>query len=142
MKCEAYNIPLEEETPDRKMSVLLMDDDESILAVTEKMLTFLGYRVACARNGHEAIEMYHASVKKGEPFSLLILDLTVKGGMGGVSTLSVIRKYNPGVTAVVSSGSFMKPELSDYRAHGFSGILIKPYRLSDLQQTLNNVVPV
>jgi CheY-like chemotaxis protein len=68
-----------------------MDDEPFVLETTEKILSSLGFSVDTARNGNEAIEMY-MEAKDKEPFTLLILDLTIKGGMGGQETLDYIRK--------------------------------------------------
>jgi len=74
---------------------------------------------------------------KGRPFDLVILDLTVKGGMGGEEAIAKIREIDPNVKAVVSSGYADSPIVADYRAYGFSAVLNKPFRLASLKDCLN-----
>jgi CheY-like chemotaxis protein len=66
-----------------KGRVLLMDDEDSILDVTKEVLTFLGYEVALAKEGGEAISLYREAMAGGAPFDVVILDLTVPAGIGG-----------------------------------------------------------
>lgn len=77
------------------------------------------------------------SCRAGTPFDLLILDLTIKGGMGGEEAIKKIREIDPQVKAVVSSGYADSPVVADYRAYGFSAFLNKPYKLDALQNCLN-----
>jgi len=123
-----------------KGRVLLMDDEESILHVTGKMLKLLGYEVSCARHGAEAVELYAAAMAKGEPYDLIIMDLTIRGGLGGKATINALRQINPKVKAIVSSGYSHDPIMADHRKHGFCGILAKPYRLEDLSEVLGKIM--
>ncbi|MBP9044635.1 MAG: PAS domain S-box protein, partial [Spirochaetes bacterium] len=100
--------------------VLVMDDEPFVLETTEKILSSLGFSVDTARNGNEAIEMY-MEAKDKEPFTLLILDLTIKGGMGGQETLDYIRKIDSSVLAIAASGYSSLPVMSDPSSYGFIG---------------------
>ncbi len=60
-----------------------MDDEESILRVTGRMLELLGYEVAFAHHGMEAVELYADALEKGSPFDAVIMDLTIRGGLAG-----------------------------------------------------------
>jgi two-component system, cell cycle sensor histidine kinase and response regulator CckA len=124
----------------KKGSVLIMDDEESILQVTGKMLSILGYNVACARHGGEAVELYAQSLEKGEPFEVIIMDLTIRGGLGGKATIIALRQLNPDVRAIVSSGYSNDPIMAEFRSFGFSGILMKPYKIEDLREVLKRVM--
>ena len=68
-----------------------------------------------------------------------MLDLTVPGGMGGYDAFTAIRKIDPGVCAIVSSGYSSDPVMATYREHGFAGVLPKPYTPSDLLAALAQV---
>ncbi|MFP4054984.1 MAG: response regulator [Phycisphaerae bacterium] len=120
--------------------VLLMDDEEAILRVTGKLLGYLGYDVELAREGAEAVEAYHQAREAGRPFDLVILDLTVHGGMGGQEALQRLRQIDPGVRAIVSSGYRTDPVVSDYESHGFSGAASKPYQLDDLRRAIDEAM--
>jgi signal transduction histidine kinase/CheY-like chemotaxis protein len=119
--------------------VLLMDDDQMILDVGAKILKRLGHRVTCARNGEEAIALYRDAESSGARFDLVIMDLTVPGGMGGLETIKALKKINNGVRAVVSSGYSNNPVMANYRDYGFCGVIAKPYRYTDLENLLEDL---
>jgi PAS domain S-box-containing protein len=120
--------------------VLVMDDEEAVREVAVELMAHLGYQVAVAANGAEALDLYRESLNSGTPFDAVVLDLVVPGGMGGEETLGKLRRIDPGVKAVVSSGYSESPATRDYRAFGFCAALPKPYRLSDLSRVLHEVV--
>ncbi|MEN6609477.1 MAG: response regulator [Methanoregulaceae archaeon] len=124
-----------------KGRVLLMDDEESILDVTKEVLTFLGYEVAIAREGGEAIRLYQEGAANGTPYDVVILDLTIPMGMGGEEAMRKLKELDPSVKGVVSSGYSHDPNVADYRAHGFSGVLSKPYKIKDLGDLLAGLIP-
>ncbi|HPP95917.1 MAG TPA: PAS domain S-box protein [Spirochaetota bacterium] len=118
--------------------VLVMDDEPFVLETTEKILSSLGFSVDTARNGNEAIEMY-MEAKDKEPFTLLILDLTIKGGMGGQETLDYIRKIDSSVLAIAASGYSSLPVMSDPSSYGFIGKLEKPYKIEDMVELIKDI---
>ncbi len=120
--------------------VLIMDDEGMIRIVAAEMLEALGHEVDTAREGQEAIDKYLAAKESGRPFDVVILDLTVKGGLGGEETISRLREFDPGVVAIVSSGYADNPVVADYRAYGFSGLLSKPYKIDSLRDSLNTLL--
>ncbi len=119
--------------------VLVMDDQDLVRGMVERMLHNLGFTTRGAANGEQALELFRAAREDGAPFQLVILDLTVVGGMGGKETLAALRSLDPSVKVIVSSGYSDDPVLSAYREHGASGILPKPYRLQDLKSVLSEV---
>jgi DNA-binding NarL/FixJ family response regulator len=74
------------------------------------------------------------------PFDLVILDLTIKGGMGGQETIRKLQEIDPNVKAVVSSGYSDDPVVSEYHNYGFQGMLNKPYTIQELEKCLNKMV--
>ena len=72
-----------------------------------------------------------------QPFDLVILDLTIRGGMGGMETLRELVGIDPDVRAVVSSGYSDNAVPANYREQGFRAFLKKPYDLKDLQGVVN-----
>jgi CheY-like chemotaxis protein len=117
-------------------NILLMDDDGMIRDVAGQMLAALGHTVATAANGEEAIELFRRAREQGRPFDVVILDLTVKKGMGGEEAIRRLREMDPDIRAVVSSGYSDAAVLADYSSHGFSARLNKPYRLGALKDCL------
>jgi PAS domain S-box-containing protein len=112
--------------------VLVMDDEQGIRELAIAVLSRAGYSVVTASDGAQAIELYRNARNAGDPFGLVILDLTVPGGMGGEKTIIELRKIDPGVVAIVSSGYADSELLIDPATHGFAGMISKPYRANDL----------
>lgn len=129
-------------THDNQVSgtVLLMDDEEPILDVMEKLLTKKGFIVSTARDGREAVEIYKKSLEKGQRFDVVIMDLTIPGGMGGKETIRELLAIDPHVTAVASSGYSNDPIMSEFSSYGFSAILPKPYNIRDLVELVRSII--
>ncbi|MEK6531970.1 MAG: PAS domain S-box protein [Deltaproteobacteria bacterium] len=124
----------------QKTRVLVMDDEELVRDVAGEILEMLGYDAAFAKNGEEAIEAYRNAFKEGRPFGAVILDLTVAGGMGGRDALKHLLQIDPGARAIVSSGYSKDPVMSDFRKYGFSGVVAKPYMVSEFTKVVRGVV--
>jgi CheY-like chemotaxis protein len=122
-----------------KQKVLVMDDDPMIREVVQAMLLTGGHQVACAKDGDEAIAMYVDASRSEEPFSVVIMDLTIPGGMGGKEAVGRLRKLDSAVRAVASSGYSDDPVLANFREHGFDAVIPKPFRLHDLEWTLGQL---
>jgi two-component system cell cycle sensor histidine kinase/response regulator CckA len=120
--------------------ILVMDDEELVLGVLDKILERFGYEVECAKDGMEAIERYRSAMDAGRPFDAVIMDLTVTGGMGGREAIEILRLVDPDVKAIVSSGYSDDPVMADYRAHGFVGVIAKPFRADELSKTLGRIL--
>jgi PAS domain S-box-containing protein len=120
--------------------ILLMDDEERIRAVTGQILRTLGYRVEVAANGSEVIAFYQQAMKEEDRFDVVILDLTIPGGMGGKETIKKLHEIDPQVKAIVSSGYSNDPIMAGFRHYGFRGIVAKPYRVAELQKVLHEVM--
>ena len=110
--------------------VLVMDDERVIREMVRDILT--GYEVVITAEGREAVEEYNNALREKNGFNLVILDLTVPGGMGGEKTLQELRKVDPQVVAIVSSGYSDNAELTRFQEFGFSGMVAKPYRTAEL----------
>ena len=123
-----------------KGRILLMDDEESILEVTGEVLTYLGYTVDVARDGEEAIDLYRKAYKSQKPFDAVIIDLTIRGKMGGRETIQHLLSIDPQVKAIVSSGYCDDPVMANYREYGFCGVVAKPYTIEELSETLQRVI--
>lgn len=121
----------------RKGRILLMDDDEIVRDITGEMIRTLGHEVEFAVNGEEAIAKYHESLLQGRRFDVVILDLTIRGGMGGEAAIKALLKMDPDIKAVVSSGYAENVAISEYEALGFKARLSKPYSINGLNYTLN-----
>ncbi|MGI5872287.1 MAG: response regulator, partial [Bacillota bacterium] len=120
--------------------LLLMDDEETIRRSVGELLRLIGYEVDCARDGMEAITRYIEEKKKGRPYDLLIMDLTIPGGMGGQEAVAKLRQFDPGVKAIISSGYSDKPILSNFQKYGFQAVVTKPYKIEELNEVIRKVI--
>ncbi|MBM4397532.1 MAG: PAS domain S-box protein [Deltaproteobacteria bacterium] len=120
--------------------VLVMDDEEMVRSVCSQMLAWLGFEAATTADGAAAVEAYAAARADGRPFDAVILDVTVPGGMGGVEAVRHLLDIDSEARVIVSSGYSADPVMSEFRAHGFRGVAIKPYDLKGLSHALRDVL--
>jgi CheY-like chemotaxis protein len=123
-----------------KGKVLLMDDEQIILDVTNEVLKFLDYEVMFAKDGTAAIELYNKEKTAGSPFDIVILDLSVPEGMGGKEAIARLKSLDPSVRAIVSSGYSNDPVVQDFLTYGFLGRLTKPYKINDMKNILEQLI--
>src|SRR4051812_29952298 len=116
--------------------ILVMDDEAAIRELTSQLLGTLGYEVTAVADGLEAIRLYERALRRGEHFQAVILDATVRGGMGGVATIERLRSMDPKVNAIICSGYSDEAALSEFLAFGFRGALPKPFTRSELADAL------
>jgi CheY-like chemotaxis protein len=115
-----------------KGRVLIMDDMAAVRQAAGAFLKFLGYEVYEAEDGAATIAAYRAAAAAGRPIDVVILDLTVPGGMGGAEALKRLREIDPGVKALVTSGYSDDPAMTDCARFGFRGVLAKPYQMVEI----------
>jgi PAS domain S-box-containing protein len=130
--------------PDRLVGgegkILFMDDEEPIRNLAAEMLSLLGYEVVLAKDGDEALNLYLAAKESAKPFSAVIMDLTVPGGMGGKETIRRLQELDPAVKAIVSSGYSNDPVMAEYEKHGFGGVVVKPFGIKEVSEALKRVI--
>jgi CheY-like chemotaxis protein len=129
-----------EEVAQGRGRLLLMDDEEAVGDVIVQILTHLGYEVQFARDGLEAVQYYQAARGNGQPFDVVIADLTVPDGMGGKEMIAHLRAIDPDVKAIISSGYSNDPVLDNFREHGFLGVVAKPYKVEQLCAVLEGII--
>jgi len=120
--------------------ILLMDDEESILTFTKIILGKAGYEVSTASCGEEALPIFRQAAASDRPIDLAILDLTIRGGMGGEETLAAIRSIDPHAAAIASTGYSDQEALSRARRQGFLGLLPKPYLAHEMLSTVKAAI--
>ncbi len=123
------------------LRILIMDDEELLRRVLSDMLDALGHHPTATEDGDAAVQLYQQQLMEGAPFDLAIMDLTVRGGMGGADAALAIRDLNPKAIIAASSGYANDAIMSDPQRWGFNDILPKPYRLSDLKALLARLFP-
>jgi signal transduction histidine kinase/CheY-like chemotaxis protein len=120
--------------------VLVMDDEQAVRDWLGEALRRMGYSPAFAATGEEAVAAHRQAVEAGRPFVLLIMDLTIAGGMGGRQAIGLIRERQPEAKAIVASGYSNDPVVADFAAYGFSAALPKPFDMAALSRVLDRLL--
>lgn len=123
-----------------KGRVLVMDDEPVIREIACDLLASLGYEVHASENGEEAVRIYKQSIDIGKPFDLVIMDLTVPGGMGGKEAIGKLKELDPDVKAIVSSGYSHDPVMGNFAEYGFTAVLAKPYSARQMSRMLWSIL--
>lgn len=116
--------------------VLIMDDEAAIRDLTSQLLGTLGYEVTAVPDGLEAVKVYERALRRGENFQAVILDATIRGGMGGLATMERLRSVDPNVNAIICSGYSDEAALSQFLTYGFRSALPKPFTRRELADAL------
>ena len=90
--------------------------------------------------GEEVLEKYRIALETENDFDVIIMDLTIPGGMGGIETIRALKKIDPDVVALISSGTPNGDTLADYDRYGFAGVISKPYKVKDISILLHNII--
>ncbi len=117
--------------------ILVLDDDILLRELAGEMLNALGYEAETVGKGEDALSRYQEARETGAPFSSVILDLSVPGALDGKAVLDRLKAYDPKVNAILSTGHTHNPLVKAFQKNGFSGCVLKPYKLDDLSQALN-----
>jgi PAS domain S-box-containing protein len=120
--------------------LLVMDDEEVLRKLLVRVLTELGYEVTCARDGAEAIAQYEAQKASGRDFDAVLLDLTVKGGMGGIEAAARLKELDTSAKLIVSSGYSAAPVMADFRRYGFDAMIPKPWTPAQVSEVFRKVL--
>ncbi len=123
-----------------RVKILVMDDEEMIREVASEMLKRKGYFVETASDGKIAVEMYKESIASEKPFDVIIMDLTIPGGIGGKEAVKDILAINPNAAVIVSSGYADDPVMADHAEYGFKGLIAKPYTMENIDKVLKKVL--
>ena len=116
--------------------ILLMDDEEMIHTVVTMMLEKMGYQVESAYEGDQALQAYQAAMESEHPFDLVIMDLTVPGGMGGQQAVEKLHEIDPNARVIVSSGYANNPIMTRFNEYGFIGAVKKPVDIRELAEVV------
>lgn len=147
---EAALIPAVQ-TPSRPLSaavkpsagrILLLEDDLMVRDLLRRALEKASFEVVETGDGKDTLRLYQEAMQQGRPYDLAILDLTIPDGMCGRETMLHLRRLDPQILAIVSSGYRDDPVMRDCGAYGFAAALPKPYQVEGLLQMLNGVLAV
>ncbi len=129
------------EAPEREpvmagLPVLLVEDDHLVRRSMERSLHALGCDVTTVENGERALPLIINRIDQGNPFGLLITDLTMPGRMDGVDLLRRVRELDPEIPAILSTGTLHLHRGRPHREAGFQAILHKPFGLDQLRDSI------
>jgi len=131
---------LETGVPRKGSRILIMDDEQMVGNVAREMLHYLGHEAALAKDGREALSLYQGAMTGPDRFDLVMMDLTVPGGMGGKEAVREILALDPAAKVIVSSGYSNDPIMASYQDYGFCAAIVKPFQLQELATVLGRVL--
>ena len=120
--------------------ILVLEDDPLVRSLIVRNLTSNGFEVAESAEGSDTVRQYQESVNQGRAFDLVILDLSIPNGMGGVRAMEKLRALDPEVFAIVSSGYSDDPVMANPASYGFAAVLPKPYEPADMLRLVRNIL--
>jgi len=124
----------------KQKKVLVLDDEEMILELVTDIFTLIGFEVVPVTEAKEAINRFREAHEQGKPFDLVLFDMTLPGDMDGADVLHEIRKIDPQVKAIVSSG-YSQEELKERTGDsGFDAAVPKPYSINVLRETVERLL--
>ncbi len=119
---------------------LVVEDDPLVRNAVAGMLDALGLEVTTANDCDQALAAYRSGLNSDRPFRVVILDLTLRGGIGGDTCFGLLRDIDPAVRAIVTSGYATNPILADYASHGYAAALPKPFSFEQLLDALGRAI--
>ena len=128
------------ETRAASAKIMIMDDEEMVRDVAKAIFTMLGHEVILAADGEEAVELYKRQNDSGQPVDIIIMDLTIPGGMGGEKTVQEILAINPEAKVIVASGYSHDPVMAHYQDYGFIAAIVKPFQIQDIMDIINKLL--
>lgn len=120
--------------------VLIVDDEDDLRKVAQIILLRCGYEVLECDNGQDAVKIYQSLARTGTPPDVVLMDLTLRGGMNGGETAEEILRYDPEARLIVTSGSVNEDVQMTFLEKGFVGVLPKPYEAGELTQIVHRVI--
>lgn len=123
-----------------KINILILEDEDIVGDIARQMLIYLGYDVVLVKDGMEAVSQYISRINCGERFDVVIMDLTIPGGMGGQNAVSEILAVDPNAKVIVSSGYSNDPIMVHCKEYGFSAAIAKPFDLQSLKRIVETLL--
>ncbi len=130
-----------EEVPATKSArIMVMDDEKMLLDVAALQLSVLGHEAVLVKDGAHAINKYQELQDNGTPVDIVIMDLTIPGGMGGQETAEKLLKIAPDAQLIVASGYSNDPVMANYSRYGFRTAITKPFDLKQLSDAISLIL--
>ena len=134
----------EDKRPESKCSgfarVLLLEDEDIVASSVNMIASSVGFELEHARDGKEAVKFYKRAMKNGRSFDVVMMDLTIAGGMGGVETIKRLKRIDPLIKAIVCSGYSDDAVMANYGEYGFCDVLPKPFTKDEVLEKWANLI--
>ena len=130
--------PETDNSPVKYKTILLIDDEEMVVKITEKMLRKMGYQVLKANSGHEGLKLFQTYRTQ---IDLIICDM-IMPKMDGLELVHRLREIDPCVKVLLSSGSLIDEDEKDIVNRGFNGLIKKPYKMNELSEKIENTLQI
>ena len=121
---------------EQKKTILLIDDEETVINISEMMLKRLGYSVIKAHNGYDGLKLFKENKSK---IDLVISDLEMPK-MNGKELMDKLRKIEPQIKIMLSSGALTDADEKNVMNKGFNGFLKKPYNMNTLCEKMAEII--
>jgi len=132
--------PHEKKAYQEALKILVMDDEEILRDLAIQIFRALGHEAEAVADGATALAIYQQAMSQGAPFDLVLMDLTIPGGMGGKEAVAKILEIDGAAKVIVASGYSNDPVMANFRQYGFAGMLEKPFRMSDLEKVIAEIL--
>ena len=121
-------------------SMLVVDDEDGVCRALAQIGKAYGFEVITASNSDDGIQSYRDRLRSPRPYDTVLLDINLRGGLNGIEVFHALRRLDPGVTAIATSGQFSEGDLQRFQEIGFAGFLPKPFTLEDFDQVVQEVL--
>ena len=121
---------------DSPPSLLVVDDEQGVRTALSQIAKVMGFDVSTVATSDEALQSYKDRLHASRPFSSVLLDLNLRGGLNGMEVFHAIRRMDPEALVVATSGQHAEGDVERFRALGFAGFLAKPYSLEHFDHVM------
>ncbi len=123
-----------------KAKIMVMDDKKIVRDIAKAMLSQMGHEVVLVEDGAAALQSYREHHDSGEPVDIVIMDLTIPGGMGGKDAVKEMLAFDPSAKVIVSSGYSNDAAMANWQEYGFVAAVVKPYQFQEFTKVINQVL--
>lgn len=117
---------------ENKKSILLIDDDPTLVDLTKELLSVFGISVLSAEDMEQAIKVY---TENQDNIWLIIFDMNLEFNTG-LEVFDELKKINNDFVSILSSGMITDSDIDEYKGIGFNEIIPKPYSFKDLHKII------
>lgn len=128
--------PPDEDVP----SMLVVDDEDGVRRALEQIGKVYGFEVITAATSDEGIQSYRDRLRSHRRYDTVLLDLNLRGGLNGIEVFDALRRIDPEVVVIATSGQYSEGDLEKFQELGFAGFLPKPFTLEDFDQVMQEVL--